>query len=421
MFSLKDFLLPGFGLSHFLRLMGADSLKQAIRQMRFNGLKAALTFFSPNFDRDEARRILLKSDSAAGMLFLIHRVTWEGLYDFFSENDIDSFVKKLLQLLDRHSVVIGILEGIFGGDPGSIHNIPMSELEGRFKSHFEGLTLDGRRTFADRLIARRDAILDTVFLTAMRGQETHQRELIMVIDQTIALNNHRREEMTSLRWAVFYLDRIASQLERGEPALILKTLPDLLNAELPIVQRSALFDMLHRAVPAIDATEIIVNTIGSIVQQAKMSEFRGLVRESLDSFKPPAASQATSALVEFGGLGSSLNILNLLLRANADDAAEVIGQLHSQGGNTSPSMLAVIPTRMKGTLNGLMLNITTGDKYEVAILRVLRASLRERPESQRRQSQAEFLQLILRPGFEVLDSSIDGEEHDRFMQLLESV
>lgn len=435
MITLREVVSPGspITLADVLRLLRTNSLKTAARQLRLNGVKDALAFGV--FDEEKARALLLGSGSAGTMLYVLRRVTWATLDDFLNETVIDEFAKRLQRLLDRRSVVLDILEGIFG-DPTRLHTVPMDDLRARFRGHFGRLTLNGRRGFADRLLARRGAILDSVFITQMRGLEPHQLELCMVIEETAALGGHRPDELARLSWEVRYLALIAHQLESGEGGALLNRLPDLVDPDLPHGQRTALFDMLRRADPVIDAMKLVIDTLGSTRQQNDMRAFRERVHLFLAPFPqgPPASPTPEDVEALANALGvvtdqldelrravqdaaselASLTLPDLLGTEDDDRAVDVIGKLHSQG------RLAPIPAAMKSTMINSLTDGSTGDDDETAILRVLKQTLRARPEAGR-QSKAEFLQLIVAARFEMLDESLDGAEHDEFMALLESL
>ncbi|HEV2856584.1 MAG TPA: hypothetical protein VHC97_27605 [Thermoanaerobaculia bacterium] len=417
---------PDHNLRPFLLLSGETSLREAIWKWNLGRIQFEFDEGTSEEAEDRALALLLGAETGSELAFLTRKITWDRLDDDLDEPDIDEICSRLRDLLDRRNYAVGnLLEGLFG-NPSKLDEIRLDELVSRFDVSFNDLTLAGRRAFAQRLFDLRDDILDSMSLRVVRGLDTFVRELRVVIDRTAALGDRRRGELAALSWEVFYTDRIGSQIEASEYSLLLITLPDMLDGSLPLERRQALFDMLRRWERTFAALQEIVNTVGSSRQQGDMRRFMDAQRVFLDNFTPapptpdilnPIAAffgavtssinDIRAALQDLGSELSSLDIGTILGTIDDDLARNVAAALFAQG------TLALVPFDHKATLINRMTDGSTGDDDELGILHILRES--------KKRSTAEFLQLIAAGRYALLDSSLDNQEHDQFMALLESV
>jgi hypothetical protein len=211
--------------------------------------------------------------------------------------------------------------------------------------------------------------------------------------------------------------------------LLLNTLPDLFDPAKSLGQRMALFDSLRRVESTMKAMEKIIHVVGSVRQKSEVTRFESAVRLAMNT--PPTNPPTPGLIGQLAALfGVVTNQFDALRAAAMDVAAEfaglisfasLLGTLDDDEARNLTSVLlgeeegslATIPTQMKTELINRMVEGATVDDDEQAINNILNAT--------RKQSAAEYLQLIIASRFGELDSAIQGAEFDVFMKTLESV
>src|SRR5688500_942047 len=120
--ALSEWPVPKVVCGPFVRGRGTNSLVTAVRDARreqfVDAARAADLATIPSAAAEEGRRralgLLVDAETASAVLVITRHVTWRALVDFFDEDHVNQIMASLRRRLDRRSVVIGILEGVYG-------------------------------------------------------------------------------------------------------------------------------------------------------------------------------------------------------------------------------------------------------------------------------------------------------------------
>ena len=452
--SLKDFtvvavdslrgplFLTGTGMNDPEAPFGPHpSVKHAIWLRKFQSIWVFFGGGTSEEQEDKALNILLGAESADELLFLVRNLLWTNLDDELDENDIDSLAGTLSMLLDRSDSRLHRWLGRFvTADPWVVHEVDqatvLAEINATVPTYSGGVGI----AFIDEMLSQEDILLDQVAVFALRNVRTHVLEFGWLLTALAGAVPDRAADLQRMGWRLFYTDGICVSIQRRAFDQLFPMLPDMVDPGIPLVQRTALFDMLRRWEDRFRAIEDTVNLLGTGEQQGAIARLRSAIQVFLSNFPTttPAPGVIATIANAFGEAADSIEELrdevanfavafvdmfaewpSFLNDMTDDEAHFLINTLLGvkiHGGGVS--LVAVIPTGLKLALIDRLIDGSTVDADEQAILTMLRES--QHGVSTSRQAKAEFLQLI-DGRYDRLDFSLDHTEHDQFEQLLADV
>ncbi|HQR52089.1 MAG TPA: hypothetical protein PLZ79_02385 [Burkholderiales bacterium] len=266
----------------------------AIQEMFSGGTDEAL--------EDKALKILLKAGSYAELAFMVNRLTWDVLDDELDEQDNTQIAERLSVLRDpvEHTV-----DGVFRGlslSPGSFPDIPVATITQSIHQRLGFLGDLGRMRLANDLLARRVPLLNAIALFALRDMPTRSRELVILLDDLASHTPALHSSLSSLRWEAFYENLICVQLEQARYRLLVATLPDMMDPNLPAERRLALFDTLNRRDDEFRAMQTFIGVLGTVEQRTAVDRFMDARQLFMDNFTPapptPGTIQAVAAFFD---------------------------------------------------------------------------------------------------------------------------
>jgi len=410
-------LSPTNSVTAFVRAVGGKSVRRAIWEHKYKKVDDLFSGGTSEEKEDQALAIILSAESGDEAAHLVNKLTWDRLDDDLDEPDLDRILGHASRMLERRDFpAIRILRKVFVVDPWSLPGTPIAQLT----ATASGMLGFARQPLADELFGMRDPLLNGVTITALRGRPTLVTELRVVVD-FLRGAGHNPNQLAQLSWELFYTDMIATQLARGEVRVLIQRLPDLVNAELPGIQRNAWFDMLRRWERELVALDELVKVLGSSVQKNDMRRFMDTRRLFMDNFPaltaPPnvlqAAIQAITAAI--GGVGATFQDLVAAIRNIADAIGDftvpsLFGTDSDQLAVNTTNILAgqnvlgLLPTVYKSELVNRLLDGAVEDEEEQAILAVLRTS--------KERSTADFAQIAAQASWEKLYNAFNGQEYD---------
>ncbi|MGN9784586.1 hypothetical protein ACTMTF_24340 [Nonomuraea sp. ZG12] len=383
-------------------------------------------------EEDMALGHLLGCTRADDLIFLVNKLTWDGLDDDLDENDLTRIMDRLKVLLDRRNYLVGfLLRWFFLVDDNTV--LPTLDFVNILTPFAASRSVEVRHSFADQALSQRDAVRDGLAHVALRHLPTHAREFRLALDSVAGPERYRAADLQALSWEVFYTDQICSELARGEYRLLQQSLPDLVNPNPPQfpARNIALFNMLRRWDRHFVAMDRAIALLGSERQKADCRRYMDTRRLFMDNFPalqpppPPAPPAAFLAAIQqaiqsiqttltgvagtfqdlvstVGGLAATIETISapqLLETADDDKAVQVTNTLSGEG------LLALLPSVYKSEMISKMISGACEDEEEQAILTILQES--------KTQSPAEFLQLSAGATWEMLDSNFNGSEYDQ--------
>ncbi|TDU80682.1 hypothetical protein EDD91_7594 [Streptomyces sp. KS 21] len=279
---------------------------------------------------------------------------------------------------------------------------------------------------------------------ALRGRQSGVREYRLALDSSPGPERYRAADVQQLSYEVFYTDLICGQLSQGEYDLLLQTLPDLVNPgtvppfQFP-VQNIALFNVLRKFENEFFAMERVIRLVGTQRQKTDALTYmnaRNIFMAKFPATQPPlppppapppaaflaAIQQAIQGIqATLGGVGASFQDLtktaaNLAATIEGISASGILGNLEDDKAFEltdtlfAENRLTFLPTVYKvelihRILGGSDIVSAVEDEEEQAILTIF--------QDAKKRSPAEFLQVACSAGWETLDSSINGTEHNR--------
>lgn len=369
---------------------------------------------------DRALQILMQAESYAELAFLVNNLTWDRLDDDLDEGDNTQIARRLSILRNRNEHAVDAVLRRLALNPGAFDQ--SATVDQLIHDRVTFLGGPGRVTFADDLIARRRPLLNSIALFALRSLPTRTREFIVLLDDLVGRLPAQAADLRALRWEAFYDNRICVQLEQARYRLLMATLPDMVDPNLPPAQRRALFDTLGRRDAEFRAMQSFINVLGTVKQRTDVERFMDARQLFMDNFTPnPPPPTVIQTLAQFfnsvasdiSGLRTdvvnaaqaiidSLSLAHLDESEKDDKSREVVGVLGERR--------AVLPFQWKAALIRWMEEGTADDDDELDIFRVLADS--------KVRSIAEFAQLIEAQTWESLSFSFDGQEYDDLEKLL---
>lgn len=404
-----------------LAFNSSKSLKRTIWEQHLRQVKNLFDEGSEE-EEDAALKIILKSESYAEIAFMVNDLSWTVLDDALDEMDNTQIAQRISALRDRDEHAVDAVLRRLALNPETFGQSQSAALEQAIHDRVTSLGGHGRAAFAEDLIARRTQLLDSIALFALRDQPTHARELRTVLDDLSGHLPAQAADLRALRWDIFYENRVCVQLEQARYRLLITTLPDMVDPNLSLEQRRALFDTLNRRDAEFRAMQSYINVLGTVKQRTDVEWFMDARALFLDTFTPnpptPATIQSIAAFFdsvasEIVGLRTdvvnsaqnlidSLTLGHLMESEKDDKAREAVGKLGQRR--------AVLPFQWKALLIRMMEEGTMDDDDEQAVLELLIDS--------KGRSIAEFAQLIAAQNWETLSFSFDGQEYDDLEKLL---
>jgi hypothetical protein len=224
---------------------------------------------------DKALNILLKAGSYAELAFMVNRLTWDVLDDELDEQDNTQIAERLSVLRDpvEHTV-----DGVFRGlslSPEAFPDTPVATITQSVQQRLGFLGDPGRMRLANDLLARRVPLLDAIALFALRGRPTRSRELEILLVDLAARTPALQSGLGGLRWEAFYENRVCVQLEQARYRMLVATLPDMMDPNLPVEQRLALFDTLNRRDDEFRAMQTFIGVLGTVEPTNRRGSLHG--------------------------------------------------------------------------------------------------------------------------------------------------
>lgn len=280
----------------------------------------------------------------------------------------------------------------------------------------------------DLLLSRKADLLKGITTETMRERTNMvnaARILPAVIQSYLTLMPHRFGELVALMHEANYTTRIGDLLVRLDYNPLYQVIADMVNPALTNAQRIACRDTCLRMLLEFAAAAKPVEIVGSNEAKSTVNRFMETLKAALDNFPPtlPAPGAVGAIIAALGAVGNTLSelltaITNLpdalagaitlgaLLDTDDDDKArQLTGELSSQG--CLANAFKVKLTCINAALDGW-----TVDDDENSINRVMEAA--------KWYCQAELYQLAAAATWDSRYSSVDGDEYDTLLGLLQN-
>ena len=385
-------------------------------------------------------------------MFLVNKLTWEGLDDELDEADLTTIMDRLKVLLDRREYLVGfLLRWFYGVDDTVLPTLSTVTVLGPYAA---SRSVEVRHSLADQALRQRDAVLEGLAQMELRRPgRAGAAEFRLALDNAAGPEGYRAADLQALSFDLLYTDLICSQLAAGEYGLLLRTLPDLVRGPgagfaFP-VQNISLLDMLRRWDVLFNAMARVISVVGTERQKGDARRFMEARKAFLDAVssvplpQPPppppapppgafagafltAVQQAVQAIQTTltGAAGTFADLARTVqdIANSVDDisAAKLLGNLEDDravaaiGTMSQQGLLAFLPTEFKvelvnRALGGSDIIPAVVDEEEDAVLAVLRET--------KARSAAEFLQVAASATWERLDDALDGTQRDELAKL----
>lgn len=402
------------------------SLRQNIMKAKARFVYELADGFTDSDDEDAIRDTMASSENSYELIRMVGAMEgWEGLDDELPEDHVDPIARQLAQVLDQRDYVVYqlirrylfILDYIASPNLGDCLTRLM-----QWPSNFQPAEID-------LLLSRKADLLKGITSATMRDRPnmvSAARVVPGVIQACIIFAPHRSNELVALMHEANYTTRIGASLVALDYAPLYNVIADMVDPTLTNAQRTACRDTCQRMSLEFSAAAKAVELVGSNEAKSTVNRFMAALKTALDNFPPtlPAPTAVAAIIAALGAVGNTLSdlktaIVNLpdaltgaitlpnLLGSDDDDRArQLVSELHSQG------LLAHASFKLKLTCVNAALDGWTVDDDEIAIIRVLEAA--------KSYNQAEVYQLVAAATWESLYSSVDGEEYDTMLSILQN-
>ena len=230
---------------------------------------------------------------------------------------------------------------------------------------------------------------------------------------------------SSLMFESNYTTRICFSLVTLDYKPLYDVIADMINPVLSNLERKACRDTCDRLSKEFFAAAKAVELVGSNEAKTTIKRFMRTLKAAIDNFPAtlPAPSAVGAILTALGGAGTTLSDLltaitnlpdafadvidvsNILNTSDDDMARQLISEISSQGA------LARTAFTVKVKLLNALLSGSTGDEDENAINSIMQAA--------KDYDQAELYQLARAATWDTLSSSVDGDEYDQLLNILQ--
>jgi hypothetical protein len=401
------------------------SLRQNITKAKAKVVYDLASGFTPASEERDIRDLMKSSENSYELIRMIGAIDgWDGLDSELEYGQVDQVATQLAQVLDQRDYVIYHLvrRYLILLDYGASPNFGDCFLRLlRWPIEFQAPEID-------LLLSRKADLLKGVTSATMRGRTnmvSAAQVLPVVIQQVMAAAPHRSVELIALIHETNYTTRICSSLAQLDYQPLYRVIADMVDPALTNLQRIACKDTCQRLRLEFAAAAKAVEVVGSNQAKSTVDRFMAALKAALDNFAPalPAPNAVSAILAALGGVGTTLNDLltavtnlpdalagaislpALLGSSDDDNARQLVSELQSQGS------LARIAFTIKVQMINAALDGFTGDDDEIAINSVMQAA--------KDYDQAELYQLAAAATWDALYSSIDGEEYDALLSILQ--
>jgi hypothetical protein len=401
------------------------SLRQNITKAKAKAVYDLADGFTSDSEEREIRDLMKHSENSRELIRMVGAIGgWEGLDDELEYGQVDDVAFQLAQVLDQRDYVVYqlirryliLLDYDASPDLGDC---------------FARLLLWPKEFQAaefDFLLSRKVDLLKGIASATMRDRTNMvnaARILPNIIQQYVTATPHRSAELIALMHEANYTTRICSSLQRLDYQPLYRVIADMVDPGLTSLQRIACKDRCIGLRLEFAAAAKAVEVVGSNEAKATINRFMGALKAALDNFSPtvPAPTAVGAIIAALGAVGNTLSdlltaITNLpdaltgaitlssLLGSDSDDhARQLISELSSQGS------LAHVAFTIKVRLLNALLSGSTGDEDENAINSLMQAT--------KDYDQAELYQLARAATWDSLYSSVDGDEYDALLNILQ--
>ncbi len=413
------------GFRSVLTYVGNErSLRRAFWIHRRN--RVDTLFSGPTSEEDErtALRVLLKADSGAECRYYIDFLKWGRLDDELVEAQVTDWAHHVGV---QHAQDANLVARFVRWSVGDTTDIPLRDQRERYRNVWQGLSIGRRRQIASWLVAERARLIACGARMEFIGRPSRLESFHAIVEVANEDDAIRSDDLLFVQWQAFYASRFAEQLRDGQVRLLVTTLQDLIDPDLPDIRRHALFDLYQNLfLGTIEAIRLAIVALGSTDQRLRFDRFLELRRRFTEEFPEtePTPTEIeelardidavrasldgiATALAAAGDAVAGITFAALLNELEDDEARDAINELGEAG------RLEALPLPMRVELCQRCLLGTTDDDDEQAINRVIRNTWP--------QSLCERYLLVSALTWEALSFSIDGDESDELDTLLSSV
>jgi hypothetical protein len=403
----------------------SDSLRKNIMKAKARFVYELADGSTDDDDENAIRDTMASSENSYELIRMMGAMGgWEGLDDELPEGHVDPIARQLAQVLDQRDYVVYqlIRRYLILLDYNTSPNL------GDCFVRLMQWPIPFQAAEIDSLLSRKADLLRSITSATMRDRTNMVNAARVdptVIQSYITLMPHRFNELVALMHEANYTTRIGVSLVALDYQPLYGVIADMVNPGLTNIQRIACRDTCQRMQLEFSAAAKAVGVVGRNEAKSTVNRFMGTLKAALDNFPPtlPAPNAVAAIIAALGGLGNTLSALltaitNLpdalagaitlsnLLGNNEDDIArQLVSELHAQGSLGNASF------KVKLTLMNSALDGWTVDDDEIAIIRVMEAA--------KAHDQAELYQLADAATWESLSSSVDGDEYDTLLRILQ--
>jgi hypothetical protein len=403
----------------------SNSLRQNIMKGKARFVYELADGFTDEDDENAIRETMASSENSYELIRMMGAMEgWEGLDDELPEGHVDSIARQLAQVLDQRDYVVYqlIRRYLVLLDYNASPNL------GDCFVRLMQWPVPFQPAEIDSLLNRKADLLQGITSATMRDRTnmvSAARVVPTVIQSYVMLMPHRFNELVALMHEANYTTRIGVSLVALDYQPLYGVIADMVNPALTNTQRIACRDTCQRMQLEFSAAAKAVSVVGSNEAKSTVNRFMGTLKAALDNFPPtlPAPNAVAAIIAALGGLGNTLSALltaitnlpdalagaitlsNLLGSDEDDIARQLVSELHAQGSLGNASF------KVKLTLINSALDGWTVDDDEIAIIRVMEAA--------KAHDQAELYQLAAAATWESLYSSVDGDEYDTLLGILQ--
>ena len=403
----------------------SNSLRQNIMKAKARYVFGLADGFTGEDDENAIRDALASSENSYELIRMVRALDgWEGLDDELPEGHLDPVARQLAQVLDQRDYAVYqlIRRHLVLLDYNASPNL------GDCLAHLVQSPVPFQAAEIDAVLSRKADILSGITSATMRDRTNMvnaARVVPAVVQTYLALMPHRFNDMVALMHEANYTTRIGVSLVALDYQPLYGVIADMVNPALTNAQRVACRDTCQRMQLEFAAAAKAVAVVGSNAAKSTVDRFMGTLKAALDNFQPAAPTPVAVAAI-LAALGAAGNTLAALLTAVAnlpdalagaitlsnllgldddDIARQLVSEMHAQG------VLGRASFKVKLTLVNSALDGWTVDDDEIAIIRVL--------ETAKATNQAEVYQLAAAATWEAIFSSVDGDEYDTLLAILQ--
>lgn len=382
--------------------------------------------FTSDSEEDEIRDLLVSSENSYELIRLVGVMEgWEGLDDELTESYLDQIGSQLARVLDQRDYGVYKLIRRYLNilDYNACPNLgdcfmrllgwPVKFQKSEFDDLLQNHKVNILKGIASATMRERKNMVDAARIPAV------------VIDQYRSVMPHRADDLVAWMLEVNYTTRICDMLLRFDYLPLYDVIKEMVDPALSDIQRKAARDTCDNLSLEFAATAKTIDFLGSNEAKSTIDRFTRTLNAALINFPPtlPAATAVGAIVTALGGVGDTLadlqttitnlpdkfgdilDLSNILDTTDDDNSRTLASELNSQGwlGNTSFTV--------KVKLVNAMLAGSTGDDDEIGINRVMEAA--------KAHDQAELYQLAAAATWDMLYSSVDGDEYDSLLNILQ--